>query len=474
MRVSSRASVALLPSPRNVAFFDPRTSGCLVRAARERLPAKRVEPLADRRPLHRPCKRTCDLPTAEPALAGKRSRAALTRRTANGRGSGAGRHDWPLQAGPAIMVGVSNSRYDDRDVWIIDTTLRDGEQAPGVVFSRNEKTEIAGLLAEAGVPEIEVGIPAIGRREIEEVNAVVRAAQACRTTCWCRANLADIRAAFACDTDSVHISFPLSDLQMRAFNKTWAWTVDMLPRAIEEARKRFQFVSIGAQDASRSEQTRLVEFARRAADAGADRLRIADTIGLLDPLRTHSLMTALHREVPRMVFDFHAHNDLGMATASAIAAIQAGTRCVSVTVNGLGERAGNAALEEVIMASRILLGKNLGINPSVLPLLSVAVARASGRPVPESKPIVGSAAFLHESGIHCSGLLTDRATFELIHPEDLGLGRPRIPGGQALRNRRSSGGSPSAGSGRRQPGGGGSSAHDQGVRVREEEKPDRS
>jgi homocitrate synthase NifV len=195
----------------------------------------------------------------------------------------------------------------------------------------------------------------------------------------------------------------------------------MLPSLVSQALASFEYVSVGAQDASRTQIERVIDFVRLAQEAGAFRVRIADTIGLLNPRQTHKLVTRLREAAPEMTYDFHGHNDLGMATANAVAAVDAGAQCVSVTVNGLGERAGNAALEEVTMAAKITLGKDSGLDAEGFSALSRLVSRAAGRPLHIAKPVVGDGAFLHESGIHCSGLVADRATFELIRAEEVGL-----------------------------------------------------
>jgi homocitrate synthase NifV len=304
--------------------------------------------------------------------------------------------------------------------YLVDTTLRDGEQAPGVVFTKGEKASIARLLAAAGVEEIEIGTPAMGEEEVEAIRAVVRLRLPSRLTAWCRARESDLEAAARSGVDSVHISLPASRLHRGGLKKTKSWVLDRMASLTRRARRDFAFVSVGMQDASRAEPGFLVRCAKAASRTGVDRFRIADTVGVWSPFHVHASLDALRQAVPGIALGFHGHNDLGMATANSLAAVMAGAGSVDVTVNGLGERAGNAALEEVVMAMRVSLGRPCGVDPRRLVELSTAVARASGRPLPESKPITGAGVFRHESGIHVQALLADRRSYEPFPPHTVG------------------------------------------------------
>ena len=313
-----------------------------------------------------------------------------------------------------------------RPVHLVDTTLRDGLQTPGVSFSPAERLAVATALARLGVGEIEVGLPAMGPAEQDEIRAIVAAGLGVRLTGWCRATPGDLDAAAACGLRGVHVSLPVSDVQLHALGRDGPWALRQLQTIAAAARARFDFVSVGAQDASRAPPQRLIEFVAAARAAGADRVRLADTVGIWTPGQTARTVAALLPAAGPMALGFHGHNDLGMATANTLAALEAGAACADVTVNGLGERAGNAPLEEVAMACLVAAGLDCGIDTTGLADLCRLVAMLSGRPIPPSKPITGEAAFVHESGIHVRSLLVDRRTYEPFDPAAAGRGPSRF------------------------------------------------
>lgn len=317
-------------------------------------------------------------------------------------------------------------------VIVFDTTLRDGEQTPGVNFNINEKFEIAKQLATLGVDVIEAGFPAASNGDFEAVKNIADKLRGVTIAAMARSVKEDIdRASSAlknAERSRLHVFIATSDIHLKY--KLKMSREEMLEKAVEMvkyAKGKFDEIQFSAEDASRTDWDFLVKVFSEVIDAGANVINIPDTVGYAMPREFGELVKYIKNNVPNIdgvIISAHCHNDLGLAVANSLSAIENGATQVEVTVNGIGERAGNAAMEEVVMAlntRKDYFGLVHGINTKEIYNTSKLVSKLTGIDIPPNKAIIGANAFRHQAGIHQHGVINNRATYEIMKPEDIGI-----------------------------------------------------
>ena len=331
------------------------------------------------------------------------------------------------------MIEYSRNRYmqfinsKPGDIEICDVTLRDGEQTPGVVFSREEKIAIAEKLDSVGVDVIEAGFPVVSKSEAAIVRDIAHLGLDAKVCCLARSVAKDVDVALGCDVDFVSIFIATSDLHLKyKYHKTFEEAESCALDVLDYAKDHGLTVRFAAEDATRTDVNVLKSIFKAAQDHGADYVSIADTVGILNPSTAFYLVNEIKKAVKTKVC-IHCHNDLGMAVANTISGAEAGAFQLHTTVNGIGERCGNASLEELLMSLRVQYGIER-YDVSHLTELSKLVEQYSGLPIPKTKPVVGANAFAHESGIHVAAVLENPMTYELFSPEMVGGKREIIIG----------------------------------------------
>lgn len=316
---------------------------------------------------------------------------------------------------------------------ILDTTLRDGEQTPGVSLTTENKLLIAKKIDSLGVDIIEAGSAITSEGERASIKKIANEGLNAEICSYCRIKKEDIDAALTCDVDSIHLVVPVSDLHIQVKLKKDRETVrKMAVEMTEYAKSHGLIVELSGEDASRADLDYLRSVYNAGIDAGADRLCFCDTVGILTPERSYDIFSDL--SLLRAPISVHCHNDFGMATANTVAALRAGAGEAHVTINGIGERAGNTSLEEVVMVLYSLYKQETKIDLKSIYTTSHLVSRLCGIPVAPNKAIVGGNAFTHEAGIHVHGLLANTATYEPITPELVGRERRIVLGKHAGRS----------------------------------------
>ncbi|WP_321508070.1 2-isopropylmalate synthase [uncultured Methanoregula sp.] len=317
------------------------------------------------------------------------------------------------------VLFVNNLRF-------LDTTLRDGEQTPGVSLNPEQKLEIATRLADIGIDVIEAGSAAASDGERNAIRLIAEAGLAPEICTFARALHVDIDFAADCGADSIHLVVPVSDLHIaKKMRKTRDEVAAMAMDAVEYAKDRGLIVELSGEDASRADQQFLRSLFVNGVEHGADRLCFCDTVGVLTPEKTAEFIPPLAKIAPLSI---HCHDDLGFALTNTMAALKAGASCAHVTVNGLGERAGNTPFEEVVMVLEVLYGYPTRIRKELIYPLSSLVSRHTGVPLAVNKAIVGEMAFTHESGIHAHGVIREPSTYESVKPEMVGRKRRIVLG----------------------------------------------
>lgn len=327
-----------------------------------------------------------------------------------------------------FMRGIVDKGAMPKKIIVYDSTLRDGEQTPGISFSKSQKIAIARKLDEIGVSQIEAGFPAVSRGEMQAVKAIKEEGLSAEILALSRLRMEDIDACLDCDIDMILLFIASSEIHIKyKLRMTGEEVLENTGSMVQYAKDHGLKTSFSTEDSTRTDYRFLRKINRIAEKSGADRIGLTDTVGCINPEGMRHLAAKV-REDLKAPFSIHLHNDFGLALANALAGVACGASAVTTTVNGIGERGGNLALEEFVVAMNVLYGKDLGIDTHGLKELSDLVAKSSGMRIPKNKPLVGANAFSHESGIHVAATLDCPMTYEAIPPGFVGNRRKLVLG----------------------------------------------